>query len=114
MWSFLNVIINKSTVLEGVLVPNYMISKSFGFTDDELYYREEFKTAMIEQGKFTLNNGDIRDNSGVNLNNSIWINKNVLRNDDRHMSPISIEILRKLGLLFNNYKVKDIFDKLEW
>ena len=68
---------------------------------DRYTARKQFEKALLYQARYRLDNIDVRDINGIDLegNNNIYFKQ--LRREMRHVSPKSIDILHGLGLLFN-------------
>lgn len=79
---------------------NYLIAKRalIGYSKEE--YRKSFLEAMFYQGCYLLDNGDISEISGVDLDTMQNMSIDVIRNQDRDMSKEAIGILKTMGLNF--------------
>lgn len=75
------------------------MSKSLHF--DRYTARKQFERALLYQARYKLDNMDVRDVNGIDLegNNNIYFKQ--LRRELRHVSPKCLDILHGLGLLFN-------------
>lgn len=85
---------------------NYIIAKSrfHGFSPYE--YRQEFLEAMYIQGLYLLNNGDISQITGIDLDTMQNMSIDVIRNQKRDMSPDAMRKLMHLGLnYYGRYKI---------
>ena len=61
-------------------------------------FRTAFEEAMWKQAIFYLNNGDPTKNTGLDLEQKQWLNKDVLENEDRQIDPRVKVLLMNLGL----------------
>lgn len=79
---------------------NYLIAKRGLRGFDMLEYRDTFLEAMFIEGEYLIDNGDISSISGVDLDIMQNVSIDVIRNQDRDMSPTAINMLLTLGLNF--------------
>lgn len=79
----------------------YLIAQSRSRQFDRYTARKQFEKALLYQAQYKINNIDVRDINGIDLenNNSIYFKQ--LRKEFRHLSPKSMDILHGLGLFFN-------------
>jgi len=77
---------------------NYMIAKRgiLGYTPYE--YRQAFLEAMYLEGCYLLDNGDLSQVSGVDLDTMQNMSEDVMRRQDRDFNRDAIRILLTLGL----------------
>lgn len=88
---------------------NYMyhcalIAQSLSLRINDRYTaRKEFEKALLYQARYKLDNIDVRDINGIDIesNNNIYFKQ--LRSELRHLSPKTLDILHGLGLLFNGH-----------
>ena len=79
---------------------NYMIAKR-GLTCYPIAeYRAAFLEAMFYQGCYLLDNGDLNEVTGVDLDTMQNMSIDVIRNQERDMSKEAIGLLKPLGLNF--------------
>lgn len=84
---------------------NFLIAKRGLRGFDMLEYRETFLEAMFIEGEYLLDNGDISAISGVDLDTMQNMSADVIRRQDRDMSPTAINMLLTLGLnYYGRYK----------
>lgn len=79
---------------------NYMIAKRgiYGYSPYE--YRQAFLEAMYIEGAYLLNNGDLSQIAGVDLDTMQNISADVMRAQERDMHKDAIEGLKTLGLKY--------------
>lgn len=79
---------------------NFMIAKRGlrGYSPYE--YRQAFLEAMFMEGCYLLDNGDISQVAGIDLDTMQNMSVDVIRNQDRDMQKDSVEALKTLGLKF--------------
>lgn len=84
-------------------------SKSFQFKD-RYTARKQFEKALLYQAEYKIRNIDVRDLSGIDMEtgNNLYIK--ALRKENRHAAPRTINILDKLGLLYNGDDVPHNLD----
>lgn len=87
---------NKSTMRQ----MNYLIAVKALNGYSKYEYRQAFLEAMFYEGCYLINNGNIAEISGVDLDTMQNISNDVLRKQDRDMSKECIGILTTLGLNF--------------
>lgn len=77
---------------------NYMIAKRGinGFSPYE--YRQTFLEAMFVEGCYLLDNGDLSNVAGVDLDTMQNMSGDVMRNQDRDFHKDAVGILTQLGL----------------
>jgi hypothetical protein len=80
----------------------YLIASSRSYQFPDKYAaRKQFERALIYQAQYKINNIDVRDINGIDLENNNSIYHKQLRKEHRHISPKSLEILKGLGLFYN-------------
>lgn len=79
----------------------YLVASSRSYHFDRYTARKMFEEALIAQARYKMDNLDVRRINGVDIENNNQIYHKVLRKEHRHISPIAIEKLKGLGLLFN-------------
>lgn len=79
---------------------NYLIAVRSLRNYPRYEYRQTFLEAMFYQGCYLLDNGDLAEVSGVDLDTMQNMSNDVMRNQDRDMSKEAIGILKQLGLNF--------------
>ncbi len=80
----------------------YLIAQSRSRQFGEKYAaRKQFEKALLYQAQYKINNIDVRDINGIDLENNNSIYHKQLRKEFRHMSPKALDILHGLGLFFN-------------
>lgn len=79
----------------------YLVASSRSYHFDRYTARKMFEQALIAQARYKMDNLDVRRVNGVDLENNNQIYHKVLRKEHRHISPIAIEKMKGLGLLFN-------------
>lgn len=79
----------------------YLVASSRSYHFDKYTARKMFEEALIAQARYKMDNLDVRRINGVDIENNNQIYHKVLRKEHRHISPIAIEKLKGLGLLFN-------------
>lgn len=85
---------------------NYIVAKRGikGYTPYE--YRQSFLEAMYIEGCYLLDNGDISQVTGIDLDTMQNMSADVMRNQDRDMHKDCIRLLMELGLnYFGKYKI---------
>ena len=70
---------------------------------DRYTARKQFEKALVYQAVYKLDNIDVRDVSGIDLENGNSIYYKQLRKELRHISPKTLDILHGLGVLFNGH-----------
>jgi hypothetical protein len=68
---------------------------------DKYTARQRFEQALLYQGKYKIENIDVRDINGVDVEAGQNLYFKVLRKEGRHISPRALDILQELGLFFN-------------
>ena len=81
-------------------VVNYMIAKRGILGFDMYEYRQELLEAMFLEGEYLLNNGDISQFNGVDIDTMQNMSIDVIRNQDRDFSLDAKRKLVQLGLNF--------------
>ena len=61
-------------------------------------FRHAFQEILTKQARFYADNDDITMHSGIDIVGKQWINKGVLINEDRNISPVVKTMLFDLGL----------------
>lgn len=80
----------------------YLVAQSLSRQFRDKYAaRKQFEKALLYQAQYKINNIDVRDINGLDLENNNSIYHKQLRKEFRHMSPKALDIIHGLGLLFN-------------
>lgn len=77
---------------------NYLIAKRGLRGYDKHEYRQTFLEGMFLEGCYLLDNGDISNVAGVDLDTMQNMSADVVRNQDRDFHKDAIGILKQLGL----------------
>lgn len=79
---------------------NYMIAKRGlrGYSPYE--YRQAFLEAMFVEGCYLLDNGDLSQVAGIDLDTMQNMSADVMRNQERDFSVQAVDMLKSLGLRF--------------
>lgn len=72
-----------------------------GQIKDRYTARKQFELALLYQAEYKLKNTDVRDFNGINTETGTNISPKALRKENRHIAPRTLDILDKLGLLYN-------------
>ncbi len=90
---------------------SFLVASGRSLHFDRYTARKMFEDALVAQARYKLDNLDVRRVNGVDIENNNQIYHKVLRKEHRHISPIAIEKMKGLGLLFNGYVPgKDLID----
>lgn len=79
---------------------NYLIAKRSLRDYPSYEYRQAFLEAMFIEGCYLLDNGDISEVSGVDLDTMQNMSGDVIREQDRDMSKDALRLLKQLGLKY--------------
>lgn len=79
---------------------NYLIAKRGLQTYSPYEYRQAFLEAMFVEGEYLLDNGDITQISGVDLDTMQNMSADVVRNQERDFNVQVIDMLKTLGLRY--------------
>lgn len=84
--------------VETWLIDYINLNYSFNGTREDLsdYQKERFKKAVCEQIDYILDNGDLRNISGINQDTGIVIDSAIL--EKRGLAPSALQNLRMCGL----------------
>lgn len=84
---------------------NYLIAKR-GLNGFSLYeYRQSFLEAMFIEGCYLLDNGDLSNVAGIDLDTMQNMSADVMRNQDRDFHKDAAKLLTQLGLnYFGRYR----------
>lgn len=90
----------------------YLVAQSLSRQYPSRYAaRKQFEKALLYQAQYKVRNIDVRDFSGVDIENGKNLSRQTLQRELRHISPKTLDILRGLGLLFNgNIPGKHLID----
>lgn len=80
----------------------YLIASGSSYHFPDKYTaRKQFEKALLYQAQYKLENVDVRDVNGIDLETGNNIYHKQLRKEHRHISKKSLDILKGLGLFFN-------------